>query len=134
MNYRALIGLAALAACGLASVAQSEPSRVDPSMIVRAQYGPTVYHYCYIAKAPYGDTVYFSETFGVPQGTYSVGIQNAFNSVVTGRFDSSVISGASCMGPYQTASEAADELNNHMGDRRRAGKSVVMTWWRYSGD
>lgn len=125
------LSLAVAALAAAPAVAQTAEA---PARLIKAQYGDVVYHYCYISKAPYGETVYFSETFGVSAGTYVVGIQNAFNSFVTGRFDSSVISGASCMGPYATPREAQDELNDHMGERRRAGKSVVMTWWRYSGD
>ncbi|MBC6981316.1 hypothetical protein [Caulobacter sp. 17J80-11] len=126
-----LAGAAGLLAAGVAFAA--DPS-VDRSMVVKAAYGDVVYHYCYVAKEPYGEVVYFSESFGVPADTYAVGIENAFNSFVTGRYDSDVISGAQCMGPYETQGEAAEQLNDHMGERRRAGKNVVMTWWRYRGD
>ncbi|MDP2260802.1 MAG: hypothetical protein Q8J89_13915 [Caulobacter sp.] len=98
------------------------------------QYGLADYRYCYVGKPPYGETVYFSEAFRVDRGTYAVGIENAFNSFITGRYDSQVMSGAVCMGPYDSAGEAASALNDHLGERRRAGKAVVMTLWRYRGD
>ena len=124
---------AALATCALLAGAATAGAIAERSNLIKAQYGEVVYHYCYIAKRPYGDTVYFSEAFGVPQGTYAVGIQNDFNSFVTGRFDADVISGAQCMGPYPTMQEARNELNDHLGDRRRAGKTVVTTWWTWRG-
>lgn len=126
-------GAIALALVALPVVGWTDAASQE-ARLVKAQYGPVVYHYCYVNAPPYGQTVYFSDSFGVKSDTYEVGIQNAFNAFVTGRFDSNVISGAQCMGPYATMREAADELNEHMGERRRDGKQVVMTWWRYSGD
>lgn len=95
---------------------------------------PRHYRWCMIAKAPYGDTVFFSEVFSVRAGTYAVGIQNSFSSYVTARHDEEVMSGARCMGPYTDRTQAEGELNDEIGDRKRHGKQVVLTLWRYRGN
>jgi hypothetical protein len=100
----------------------------------RAEYGNVVYHYCYVGKPPYSEVIYFSEAFGVASGTYSVGIENAFHSYVAARHDPGASAGGQCMGPYETLSDAENALNDHIADRRRDGKDVVMTWWHYNGD
>lgn len=125
-----IIGVCAV----LMAVAAGVPAGAEPAQLIRVQSDSADYRYCYVGKSPYGDPVYFSEAFRVDRGTYAVGIQNDFNSYVTGRYDSNVISGAVCMGPYDSMGEAASALNDHLGERRRAGKSVVTTYWRYRGD
>lgn len=90
----------------------------------------TDWRYCQLATRPYGDPVYFSEAFPVAEGTDAVGLQNSFNSFVTARYDPHALTGAICFGPYETATQAADALNDQIGDQRRAGKSVVLTRWR----
>ena len=100
----------------------------------QAQYGDVVYHYCYVGKPPYSNVLYFSEAFGVARGTYDVGIENAFHSYVAARHDPDASAGGQCMGPYETMQDAQNALNDHIADRRRNGKDVVVTWWRYRGD
>ena len=73
--------------------------------------------------------VYFSQSFAVERGTYAVGLENSFDAFVSARFDADAISGATCMGPYDSASEGADERNEHIGQVRRSGKSAVLTLW-----
>lgn len=127
--------LATVGVCAaLMAMASGFPAGAGSPQLIRAQYDTADYRYCYVAKQPYGETVYFSEAFRTDRGTYAVGIENAFNSYITGRYDSEVISGAVCMGPYDSMGEAASALNDHMGERRRAGKNVGMTLWRYHGD
>ena len=83
---------------------------------VQASYGDVVYHYCYVGKPPYGKVMYFSEAFGVPSGTYEVGITNAFHSFVAARLDPEASAGGSCMGPYETMSDAENALNDDIAD------------------
>ena|SRR5690348_13437631 len=94
----------------------------------------TVYYYCYSSKPPYGAAVYFSEVFPASLSVYHVGISNAFDSFVAARIDPDAQSGASCMGPFDDHQEAENKLNDHIGERRRAGKDVVLTRWSYRGD
>ena len=101
---------------------------------VQAQYSDVVFHYCYVGKPPYSDTLYFSEAFGVPRGTYAVGIQNSFHSYVAARHDPTASAGGQCMGPYESRGQAEAALNDHIAEARRDGKQVVTTWWRYRGD
>lgn len=42
-------------------------------------------------------------------------------------YDPDVISGALCMGPYDTPSQ--DRMNDHIGDVRRNGWDAVLTNW-----
>ena len=102
--------------------------------VARAEYGDVVYHYCFVGKPPYSEVVYFSEAFGVARGTYGVGIQNSFHSFIAARHDPSASAGGQCMGPYETRNDAETALNDHIAERRRDGKEVVLTWWRYRGD
>ena len=81
----------------LMTVTAGVPAGAGSPRLTRVQNDSADYRYCYVAKSPYGEIVYFSEAFRAERGTYSVGIENAFNSFVTGRYDSQVISGAVCM-------------------------------------
>lgn len=100
----------------------------------QAGYGETIYYYCYVGKPPYGNVVYFSQSFGAKYDTHDVGIENAFHSYVAARHDPDASAFGQCMGPYESRSDAENELNDHIAERRRAGKQVVMTWWSYRGD
>ena len=78
--------------------------------------------------------MYFSDVFAASAGVYHVGISNAFDGFVAARIDPEAQSGASCMGPYDDHQEAENQLNDHIAERRRAGKNVVLTDWSYHGD
>jgi hypothetical protein len=120
---RAILRLVAAVIAGttIATAAQAEDGRSD-------------WRYCQLAIQPYGKTVYFSEVFVVEDGTYGRGIENAFNSFVTARHDPDAISGAICLGPYESRSDAENALNDGIGRVRRMGNRVVFTQWRYHGD
>lgn len=91
------------------------------------------WRYCRSAQWE-SSTVYFSRVFPSDTSIYVVGVQNSFNSYVSGRHDSKAISGALCMGLYDTAQEAQDELNDDAAKTRRDGLSAVFTLWSYHGD
>ena len=69
----------------LMTVAAGVPAGAGSPRLTRVQNDSADYRYCYVAKSPSGEIVYFSEAFRAERGTYSVGIENAFNSFVTGR-------------------------------------------------
>tara|TARA_R110002124_G_scaffold165121_2_gene332504 strand:- start:36304 stop:36711 length:408 start_codon:yes stop_codon:yes gene_type:complete len=89
------------------------------------------FYYCTLATRPYGDTVYVSRVFGVSPDTYSVGIQNAFASYVSAHFDPDAMAGANCLGPNRDRDEMVNRRMDHIAERRRAGKQVVVTRWAY---
>lgn len=111
-----------LAAAAISCLAASSAS---------AEYGKYTYHYCY---ADEGDTYFFSEIFTLRIGTWDKGAENSFHSFISGRFAEGTLDSWQCMGPYQTATEADDKMNDHIGDRRYNNYRVVLTDWRYSGD
>lgn len=90
------------------------------------------YRYCLLSTPPYGETVYFSSVFAVEGGTYAVGIQNRFNAFVAARHDPRTFSGSICLGPYSTRGEADEARDNEIGQRRRDGKTVIVTRWRFA--
>ena len=93
-----------------------------------------VFHWCYVDERDYGRYVYYSTVFRVKDFTYAVGIQNSFGSHIDARFNPRNSDTAHCMGPYDSYSEAVDELNDDIAGRRRGGKSVTLTHWAYQGD
>jgi hypothetical protein len=96
-----------------------------------AAYGRYAYHYCYANE---GDIYYFSDVFTLETGAWAKGAENSFHSFVTGRLSDGSLDYWQCMGPYETATEAEDKLNDHIGERRYEGDEVVVTHWRYHGD
>jgi len=100
-----------------------------------AEYGETVYYFCHVSQdTDDGYVYYYSATMGVDKDVYSVGIQNSFNSFVTAHYDPHVISGAICLGPYESWQDAEDKRNDDIGDTRRRDWDVVLTRWTYHGD
>lgn len=99
-----------------------------------AQAQGTYFRYCQFNRQVETNTAYFSAVFSTPADTYGVGVVNAFNSFVTGRYDGDAISGANCLGPYDSYQEAANEMNDDMGYFRSRNIRVVLTGWRYRGD
>lgn len=116
-----------IAAALLHSAGPAPALETAPPIVVSAQEPD--YRYCYSVSASDSSVVYFSQSFAVEGGTYAVGLENSFNSFVSARFDPRAISGASCMGPYDSGSEASDERNDHIASVRREGKSAVLTHW-----
>lgn len=96
-----------------------------------AAYGRYSYHYCYASE---DHTYYFSDVFTLETGVWDQGAENSFHSFVTGRLSDGALDYWQCMGPYETATEAEDKLNDHIGERRHDGDDVVLTRWRYHGD
>lgn len=97
----------------------------------QAEYGAYSYHYCYANE---DDTYYFSEVFTLKLGTWDQGAENSFHSFVSGRLAEGTLDTWQCMGPYETAQNAEDEMNDHIGERRYDDDRVVLTRWRYHGD
>lgn len=122
-DKRKFLAIIGMLTCLCGALGASAPSMAD--------YGAFAYHYCYASE---GETYYFSEIFTLETGKWDQGAENSFHSFVTGRLADGPLDHWQCMGPYETATEAEDKMNDHIGERRRDGDDVVLTRWRYHGD
>jgi hypothetical protein len=92
---------------------------------------PPGYRYCSLYQAE-GATIYYSAVFPQDPNQRGVGAENGFNAYVSAQHKPGA-HGAHCFGPYPSAAEAEQEANRSIGLERIAGRSIVMTYWRYSG-
>ncbi len=95
--------------------------------------GDAAYLYCYATESDI-QVYYFSSVFAKENPTFSMGAENAFRSHVNARLAEGLVDFVLCMGPYESRTEAMNELNDHITTARHDGNDIVGSRWRYRGD